>query len=515
MADARGPLDILRETWKASKRSDESVVSYVLTVQQKLAKMSELVSENCKEAQIEQKRWYDRNKDKRVCGGRPGPYLIKAKVTPVTYEIDMSDRKKWQRIFYVNMLKGWNTPTTMCLAAKETEEGEEIQLWKDDIGEPKINERLTPKQRGQLNVLRAEFTDVMSDLPGKAELVEHRIETGDAKPVRLPPYRLPHAYRDIVKKELEEMEKYGIIEKSTSDWFSLIVLAKKKDGTLRFCIDFRRLNSVSKADAYPMPRADDLLNQVGQARFISTLDLTKGYWQVPMEKTARSKTTFRTSFGLYQFCRMPFGLQGAPSTFQRMMDSLLEPLSHLRRVLQKLREAGLTVKQKCQLAMSHCSYLGHVVGEGLVQPELSKVDAVKQFQVPTTKSAVRTFLGLTGYYRKFIPGYAELAAPLTDLTRKNAPSIVRWTERCDDSFNRLKECLCKHRSLEWLDRLKENNSRLTRWSLALQPYQYSVQYRTGQKNGNADALSQYMVEATSVSQEEVEGVSGKPVTAGT
>ena len=235
-----------------------------------------------------------------------------------------------------------------------------------------------------------------------------------------------------------------------------------------------------------------------------------------------------------------------------------------------------------------------------MRPELSKVDAVKQFQVPTTKSAVRTFLGLTGYYRKFITGYAELAAPLTDLTRKNAPSIVRWTERCDDAFNRLKECLCSepilrcpdfslpfvlqtdasgraigavlsqvvgdgeehpvayysrkllpreekystvekeclaiilgiqtfrvyllgrpftiqtdHRSLEWLDRLKENNSRLTRWSLALQPYQYSVQYRTGQKNGNADALSRYMVEATSVSQEEVEGVSGKPVTAGT
>ena len=372
-----------------------------------------------------------------------------------------------------------------------------------------------------------------------------------------------------------------------------------------------------------MPRVDDLLDQVGQARFISTLDLTKGYWQVPMEKSARSKTAFRTPFGLYQFRRMPFGLQGAPSTFQRMMDSLLvgtqdyaaaylddlivfshswqEHLSHLRRILQKLREAGLTVKQKkCQLAMSHCSYLGHVVGEGLVRPELSKVDAVKQFQVPTTKSAVRTFLGLTGYYRKFIPGYAELAAPLTDLTRKNAPSIVRWTERCDDAFNRLKECLCSepilrcpdfslpfvlqtdasgraigavlsqvvgdgeehpvayysrkllpreekystvekeclaiilgiqtfrvyllgrpftiqtdHRSLEWLDRLKENNSRLTRWSLALQPYQYSVQYRTGQKNGNADALSRYMVEATSVSQEEVEGVSGKPVTAGT
>ena len=186
-----------------------------------------------------------------------------------------------------------------------------------------LRDLLQQKQKKELDALRTEFGDVMSDLPGKTELVEHRIETGDAKPVRLPPYRLPHAYRDIVKKELEEMEKYGIIEKSLSDRSSPIVLVKKKDRTLRFCIDFRRLNSISKTDAYPMPRVDDLLDQLGQARFISTLDLTKGYWQVPVEKTAQAKTAFRTPFGLYQFRRMPFGLQGAPSTFQRMMDSLL------------------------------------------------------------------------------------------------------------------------------------------------------------------------------------------------
>ncbi|KAL5510368.1 hypothetical protein EMCRGX_G005902 [Ephydatia muelleri] len=399
------------------------------------------------------------------------------------------------------------------------EDGEEIPLWKEELEEPKINEKLTQKQKKELDALRTKFGDVMSDLPGKTEMVEHRIETGDAKPVRLPPYRLPHAYRDIVKKELEEMEKHGIIEKSSSDWSSPIVLVKKKDGTLRFCIDFRRLNSVSKTDAYPMPRVDDLLDELGQARFISTLDLTKGYWQVPVEKTAQAKTAFRTPFGLYQFRRMPFGLQGAPSTFQRMMDSLLG-------------------RGSCGLA------------------EHSKVDSVKQFQVPTTKSDVRTFLGLTGYYRKFIQEYAEIAAQLTDLTRKNAPNHVQWTAECDSAFNRLKDCLCcepilrspdfslpfvlqtdasgraigavlsqtfrvyllgrpfviqtDHRSLEWLDRLKENNGRLTRWSLALQPYQYSVQYRTGQKNGNTDALSRYFVDATSESKEEVEGVSGKP-----
>ena len=238
------------------------------------------------------------------------------------------------------------------------EDGEEIPLWKEESEEPKINEKLTQKQKKELDALRTEFGDVMSNLPGKTELVEHRIETGDAKSVRLPPYRLPHAYRGIVKKELEEMEKYGIIEKSSSDWSSPIVLVKKKDGTLRFCIDFHRLNSVSKTDAYPMPRVDDLLDQLGQARFVSMLDLTKRYWQVPVEKTAQAKTAFRTPFGLYQFRRMPYGLQGAPSTFQRMMDSLLvgmqdfaaaylddlvifsrswpEHLLHLRQVLQKL-----------------------------------------------------------------------------------------------------------------------------------------------------------------------------------
>ena len=119
------------------------------------------------------------------------------------------------------------------------------------------------------------------------------------------------------------MEKHGIIEKSMSDWSSPIILVKKNDGTLCFCVDFLRLNSVSKSDAYPMPRDDELLDRVGQAKFISTLDLIKGYWQVPMEESARPKTTFSTPFGLCQFRRMPFGLQGTPSTFQRMMDHIL------------------------------------------------------------------------------------------------------------------------------------------------------------------------------------------------
>ena len=131
-----------------------------------------------------------------------GPYCVKAKVIH-----HMSDKKR-QRIFHVNMLKGWNTPTIVCLAAEEMEDGKEIPLWKEESEEPKINETQTQKQKKELDALRAGYGDVMSYLPGKTELVKHRTETGDAKPVRVPPYRLPHAYQDIVK-DLEEMEKYG------------------------------------------------------------------------------------------------------------------------------------------------------------------------------------------------------------------------------------------------------------------------------------------------------------------
>ena len=185
------------------------------------------------------------------------------------------------------------------------------------------------------------------------------------------------------------MERDGIIEPSTSEWASPIVVVPKKDGSLRMCVDYRRLNSVSEADAYPMPRIDDRL---GNAKYISTLDLTRSYWQVPGAPESRSHTAFTTPFGLYQFRVMPFGLQGAPATIQRMMDVLLkrireyadaylddlvifshtweEHCKHLRAVFSRLREAGLTAKPaKCQLGMQQCVYLGHVVGNGQVRPE--------------------------------------------------------------------------------------------------------------------------------------------------
>ena len=240
--------------------------------------------------------------------------------------------------------------------------------------------------------------------------------------MKLPAYRLPQAYHETVQQNLQDMLAAGFIEPSKSEWASPIVLVKKKDGSLRLCVDYRRLNARTTVDAYPMPRIDDLLDRLGQARFLTTLDLARGYWQVPMADEDRSKTAFTTHMGLFQFRVMPFGLSGAPATFQRMMDSLVcglesfaaaylddlvihsqswvDHLQHIRHVLQRLREAGLTAKPaKCQFGMNRCVYLGHRVGGGLVQPEVGKLQAVQSFPVPTTKRQVRAFLGLVGYYR--------------------------------------------------------------------------------------------------------------------
>lgn len=199
-----------------------------------------------------------------------------------------------------------------------------------------------------------------------------------------------------------------------------------------------------------MPRIEDLFDQLGEAGFLTTLDLTRGYWQVPVAEESQNKTAFVTPFGLFEFTVMPFGLQGAPATFQRLMDRVLQGRGnfaaaylddiiifsktwqdherHIREVLQCLREAGLTAKpSKCQFGMGHCSYLGHIVGGGAVRPEVGKIEAVQKTSTPQTKKQVRAFLGLAGYYRRFIPDYATIAAPLSDLTRKSSPAQVSWT----------------------------------------------------------------------------------------
>ena len=448
--NVRGPLDIVKESWEASTRSPESVVSYVLMVQQRLETLGDIVHENLNNAQETQKQWYDRNtrhrefnpgdqviillptSNNKLLAEWRGPYPVVRKVGDVNYEVKLTDGRRRNRIFHVNMLREWHSPSAASFLAEEVlgegpDDPDDVVLWDGsgaaDGEHPVICSNLSPAQRTELGRILQEFADVQSSRPGRTQITECCIRTGTASPIRLPPYRLPHAYRDIVKKELEEMEKDGIIERSSSEWAFPIVLVKKKDGSLRMCVDYRRLNSISDADAYPMPRVDDMIDTLGKAKYITTLDLARGYWQVPVEEQSRSRTAFATPFGLFQFKVMPFGLHGAPATFQRMMDQLLvdcaaaylddvvihsttweDHIRHISDVLQKLRRTGLTIRpKKCQFGMDSCSYLGHVVGNGQVRPEETKLHAVREFPTPTTKKRVRAFLGLTGYYRKFMP----------------------------------------------------------------------------------------------------------------
>ncbi len=373
-----------------------------------------------KQVQSQQKQWYDKNAEfqpgdkvllllpsstSKLLAQWQGPYQVIKKVGRVNYHIERPHCRNKLQIYHVNLLKKWETPSSMSFMASEIDVDDEFPEWKMNErreSRPTLGSHLTWSQKEELMELLGEFEDVLQEKPGRTRVTEHCINT-DTRPIRQAPYRIPYAYREKVQMELKEMEESGIIEPSGSEWASPIVVVKKKDGSIRLCVDYRKLNAATPMDAYPMPQTDELLDKLGDSEYISTLDLARGYWQVPVAEEDRPKTAFTTPNGLYQFRVMPFGLNGAPVTFQRMMDCVLrglesfsadyidniaiysgswkDHLGHIRQVLLRLRKSNLTAKpKKCQFGMHECVYLGYVVGRGHVKPDPEKIRAVKQYR---------------------------------------------------------------------------------------------------------------------------------------
>ena len=308
---------------------------------------------------------------------------------------------------------------------------------------------------------------------GMATAVKHTIDVGTSKPINLPLRRTPEYLKMTVRTQLEEMEAHNIIRESTSPYAAPVVMVPKKEGEMRFCIDYRQLNKATVKDRYPLPRIDDTIDALHGAQYFSTLDLFSGYWQIEIDEADKHKTAFICEYGQYEFNRMPFGLTNAPATFQRLMNKILKPvlytsalvylddiivfsntlddhIQHLETVFKLLAEAGLKLKlKKCDFFKEEIKYLGHVVSRDGVTPNKAKVESIVNYPEPTNVKELSSFLGLASYYRKFIRAFAEKAHPLTKLTRKAEPWV--WGDEQRDAFRCIKNCLVSQPILGYPD----------------------------------------------------------------
>ena len=300
---------------------------------------------------------------------------------------------------------------------------------------------------------------------GSCSLIKHKIDTAGAAPTRQPLRRTPKNFEGEEEAYLKDQLERGVIQPSSSAWRSNICLVRKKDGSVRWCIDYRKLNESPIKDAYPIPNISMCLDCLAGASIFSVMDLQSGYWQLEMAPEDRHKTAFITKYGLFEYTKMPFGLCNAPSTFQRCMElifrgmqwktlliylddiiiyssNLEDHFNKLDEVLGRLQNVGLKLKpSKCEFIKDQVLYLGHTVSKNGISPNPKIVESVSKWQVPNSVKEVQQFLGLCNYYRQFVHKFSEIASPLSRLTRKDVP--FNWSSECQSSFEILRKALCE------------------------------------------------------------------------
>lgn len=351
--------------------------------------------------------------------------------------------------------------------SQKPNKNDRIKLLKENIRTDHMNK----EEKESLIQICENFKDIFhlpGDLLTSTKSIKHDIVTTDPSPIFTKTYRYPKIHEAEVNKQIKTMLEQNIIQPSTSPWSSPVwVVPKKLDASgnkkWRVVIDYRKLNEVTISDAYPLPNIEEILDQLGQSIYFTTLDLASGFHQIEMNDNDKQKTAFTVPSGHYEFNRMPFGLKNSPSTFQRLMNSVLSGLQgsdcfvylddiviyansldnhneKLCKVFQKLRDHNLKLQpDKCEFLRKEVAYLGHIITSDGVRPNPEKIEAITKIKQPKNPKDIKSFLGLVGYYRKFIPNFAKTAKPLTCLLKKDTP--FKWTEKCQDSFDKLKNSL--------------------------------------------------------------------------
>ncbi|XP_070180343.1 uncharacterized protein [Littorina saxatilis] len=459
----RGSMKILEDLWTGEVKDPEvrTTYQYVFELRNKLSDTRRVAQEAAEAACTRYKSYHDKKAVKRsfhvgdeVLVLLPttsnklllkwkGPFPVRSVSGPVDYTIEMNGKRK---LFHVNMLKRYlrrdetianisvSGPTFHCFSAATS-----VVSLEDETTTPTVDLKTLPSIREsyldvKYNPERAEEckrdlepifacrAHMMTTDPGTTGLEEHSVKVTTDKPIHLKPYPMPFTTREVIEKEVRSMLELGVIEPSTSAYSSPIVLVKKKDGTNRFCIDFRALNRITVFDAEPIPDIEELFARLSQSRFFTKIDLAKGYWQIPMATQDKHKTAFQTPLEDWQ--------------------------SHListEQVLDKLDRNGLTVRpSKVEAGFEQIEFLGHIIGHGTMRPVQSQVDKMLKLGRPETKKQVRAIIGLISYYRRYVPKFSDLVSPLTNLTKGKLPNKVKWDEKCQVALEKIQEILSEH-----------------------------------------------------------------------
>ena len=363
---------------------------------------------------------------------------------------------------------------------EKDEETNRIKKWEEEFNQSYKMGKMEKEQENEMRRLIEKYKEIceISDTKlGRTNIVKHEIDTGNHKPIAQKPYRTDDEKKELIKKEIDKMLKNGVIRKAKGPWGSPVVIVDKKDGTKRFCIDYRKINDITVTDAHPLPRIDDLLERFRKANWFSSIDLASGYWQIEMDEKDIVKTAFTCHLGLFEFIVMPFGLKNAPPTFQRMMNEILgewldefvvvyiddimiysktfgEHMEHVEMILKKLKEVNLMLKlKKCKWCEQNIEFLGHVVGSNGLKPNPGKIEKIKDMKRPTKVKEVRAVLGLFSYYRRFVKGFSKIAKPLHELLKKEKG--FEWGEKQQKAFEELKKKLIEYPILSYPNYEKE------------------------------------------------------------